>query len=497
MRRLCEVLPFGVLSPNAAGCPWARLLCLLLVPAIWFGPVPDASAASATSTPQTGIAVEGQLGGYAAALAAGGTSAYLALGPRVAVVDTTNPAMPRLLGQSPLLPGDVQHLAVSGPTLVAAYQPPSYPNLPTGLATFDVGNPSTPLAEGRFSLPNRVDALAIAGSVAYVAMGSSHGTGGSVWAIDLRNAANPQRLGQYLWPENTAAALAVAGSTVYLLLGDTMRLVSFANPAQPALLATTTLPALASGPSGGRAIAVTGSVLTVTQGMVGERSNGVGVLRTYDISDPRHPRPLGLLTGFGYPSNGLAVTNQTAYVAANDGIHVIDLGDPGQPRQLAVLAGNPQASALAWSGSALVVLQGGATPLAVVNVAHPAQPQVVGTLPDVTGVQGLALAGTTLSLSNSVSSLDVLDVSDPSRPALRSRLSVPGGIAAQAAAPSYVYAVGGPQTRNRQFVPGILTLVDVADPARPALVGPSPSWGTTSTSQRRPPAPVPATMVAA
>ena len=96
---------------------YLRLLCLLFLPATWLWSTPGDAAADVTPTAQTGIAVEGQLGGPIKDLAVQGSTVFLAVGPRVQIVDAANPAAPHALAQTPLLPGDVQHIGLTGATL--------------------------------------------------------------------------------------------------------------------------------------------------------------------------------------------------------------------------------------------------------------------------------------------------------------------------------------------------------------------------------------------
>ena len=56
----------------------------------------------------------GQLGGTMRAMAVQGSRAYVGAGPRLVVLDISDPAHPTVSGQSAVLPEIVEHVTVSG-----------------------------------------------------------------------------------------------------------------------------------------------------------------------------------------------------------------------------------------------------------------------------------------------------------------------------------------------------------------------------------------------
>jgi hypothetical protein len=76
----------------------------------------------------------GQIGGSAYAVAVDGQFAYLGQGPRMIVLDISNPAKPNLIGESEVLPGLVQGIQINGKY---AYTAVRY----GGLYIFDIRDP--------------------------------------------------------------------------------------------------------------------------------------------------------------------------------------------------------------------------------------------------------------------------------------------------------------------------------------------------------------------
>lgn len=120
-----------------------------------------------------------QMGGTFGPLAIDGDTVYLGIGPRLAVVDISDPAAPRLLWQSETLPGLVESLAVH-PGRV-------YLRVGSDLLVYDTGDPALPVQAGRF--PGVFGELVAAGDFVYAF--TSGGDPGLLIAIDVRDPANP------------------------------------------------------------------------------------------------------------------------------------------------------------------------------------------------------------------------------------------------------------------------------------------------------------------
>ncbi len=147
----------------------------------WFAP----QKVSSTSTMRA-MAVQGQY-------------AYIGAGPRLLVLDVSDPASPTLFGQSEILSYLVRDVAVVGGYAYVA------DGSGGGLQIIHVADPAHPTQIGSYDTPGTARRLAVAGGYAYVADGSA----GGLRIIDISDPANPVWLGDYDTPmsaEDVAAA---------------------------------------------------------------------------------------------------------------------------------------------------------------------------------------------------------------------------------------------------------------------------------------------------
>src|SRR5262249_13637152 len=142
------------------------------------------------------------------------------------------------------------------------------------------------------------------------------------------------------------------------------------------------------------------------------------------------------------------------------GLSVIDVSDPGAPRRIAHLQTPGGAFGLAISGSKVFIaanLEG----LQIVDISNPSQPALIGSWTDGSGYQayGVAANGSVVYLADSGNGLKVLDVSNPSAPILIGSLGIPTRVLTLSG--STLYLQSG----------GYVFVVDVTDPTAPAVRG--------------------------
>lgn len=103
----------GAYCPRGCGKTWK------------LGPVERGAGLRALHQQAPTVGLRAQIGGISYAVTISGTLAYAGTGPRLAVLDVSNPAQPALRGQTGVLPGVVRGVAVAGdftPTLPPAVQ---------------------------------------------------------------------------------------------------------------------------------------------------------------------------------------------------------------------------------------------------------------------------------------------------------------------------------------------------------------------------------------
>ena len=188
--------------------------------ALAWGPLPMPQAGVAAQQQAQSVALVGQIGGLTSAVAIQDSYAYIGVGPRLVVLDVADPAKPVVVGQTGVLPGVVQDVAVAGDY---AYVAAAY----SGLRIVNVSNPAAPTEAGYCDTPGTAYGVAVAGNYAYVADYSG------LRIVNVSNPVAPTEAGYYDAPGN-AVDVAVAGNYAYVAGGSFgLRIVNVANPAAP------------------------------------------------------------------------------------------------------------------------------------------------------------------------------------------------------------------------------------------------------------------------
>lgn len=94
--------------------------------------------------PDASLSLVNQIGGEVQAVSVQGNIAYVGIGPRLVILDISNPVSPQRIGQSDLLPGRIFRLAING----------NYAYATTGYAGVTVINISNAAAPPSSSLPS-------------------------------------------------------------------------------------------------------------------------------------------------------------------------------------------------------------------------------------------------------------------------------------------------------------------------------------------------------
>ena len=182
--------------------------------------------------PPVGENVElvGQIGGSTYAVAVQGGYAYIGVGPRLTVLDISDPSSPAGVGTTSLLAGLVTDLHVSGGYAYVA-------DGDAGLRVVDVSDPTRPSEVGFYDTPGQAHDVAVAGSYVYLADGpvgdDGNWTGGGLQVVDVSNPARPTEVGFCDTPRS-AHDVAVAGSYVYVAgVVAGLRVVDVSDPARP------------------------------------------------------------------------------------------------------------------------------------------------------------------------------------------------------------------------------------------------------------------------
>jgi hypothetical protein len=360
----------------------------------------------------------GQFGGYTGAVAVQGHLAFLGVGPRLLVLDISNPSQPQAVGQSGILPHIIQALSIHDTYVFIVTQDNS-------LHILDMSDISSLQEIGSYKPESIPDHRA------------------EYWAIDI--------------VEHTVYMLH-NGSTSFLSLVD------ITDPRHPVEAAVHELPRKVLD------ISVSGNYLYATSSRDG--------LFVIDITDPTTPIDVAHLPG---QFSSIAIQGTVAYLAAGDaGMHILDISDPADPIAIGVyqtdsmpvskvfLEGN-----LAYlidrydtQGTRYVFYQYGPPSLSgvvrVVDITNPAQPAEVSSFTMPVEIWTMTVKENMAFLATG--SLRIFDLTSPETPAEVGLYEIPGEVWDVNVRDNLAYLAGG--------VEG-LYVIDVTTPTAPGFVNTS------------------------
>jgi len=257
--------------------------------------------------------------------------------------------------------------------------------------------------------------------------------------------------------EIASNAVAIAGGHAYVAKGyqtvGGLDVVDISLPEAPLLVGAVSLPGY------GEDVAVAGDYAYVADGWAG--------LQVVDISDPIAPIVVGV-TDMPEFASDVALYAHYAVLAESDTgrLHVIDVADPAAP----VIIGGVDAQddiqdLVIADGFAYVIYRfvyPGTAGLRVFDLAAPELPILVADLPVQDWAQGLAVTDGRAYVVSSL--LQIVDVTDPTTPAILGSAEVPYGGREVVVVDEYAY-VGLGIGR-----PGLAT-IDVSWPESPIVTG--------------------------
>jgi parallel beta-helix repeat protein len=470
---------------------FSKILPILLISTLVFGNLLSIPAASAYQNQATVWDTIGQAGGPTQGIAVQGNYAYIGVGPRLIVVDISNPASPHPIGATTPFDYFVQGVTVSGtfayvaagsaglrivniatpsdPIQVGAWDSPGFAeNLsvsgdfayladgPYGLRVVDVSNPVAPVEVAHAFDMNYAYDVATSGRYAYVAAG-----GAGLLVVDISNPVYPVEAGTYDTPGNARAVTASGGLVWVADERSGLQVLNVSDPLQPALLGS---------------LQTEGWAFDVTiSGSLAYIAAAFGGLRVVNISDPAHPVEMGGISWKQSNAIGLMLTGGRVYLAdRKNGLRVINSSNPASPVQIGYWNGFTFAHSVEVAGNYAYVAAG-FNGVRVYSLSNPTHPVEVGSFLADGLFFSLKLSGNRLYAGTMISSPEkgvyVLDISDPAHPqqiGYYSDLAECWGIDV---AGNTVYVVDA----------GVLKVLDFSNPPNLNLVGsyPMPSGGLT------------------
>jgi len=415
---------------------FAFLVCIVLL----LPPVPDGAqpgglanaAPPAATTDVENVEFVGHVGGASIAVFIRSSYAYVGKGPKVAVLDVSNPSSPTVVGRMAPLPDVVSDIYVSGFYAYVA-------DRNGGLRVVDISDPASPTEVGSHDTPGNAEGVYVSDSYAYIAAGGLR-------VVDISDPANPTEVGFYSTLGHDEDVY-VSGSYAYVAAGTGgLRVVDIADPANPAEVGSYDM-------SDARGIYISGSYAYAADWAEG--------LRVIDVSDPANPTEVG---SYDTPGNalGIYVSGSYAYIAdAHGGLRVVNISDPANPTE----AGFYDTPGSAWdvyvcdSHAYVADWNKG---LRVMDVSDPANPTETGFYEMLGYERGVSVSGSYAYVVNGSGGLRVVDVSDIANPTEIGYCNTPGDAEGVYISASYAYVA------DRW---GGLRVIDISNPVNPIEVG--------------------------
>jgi hypothetical protein len=433
-------------------------------------------AAAAASGQEISLSLAGQWGGTLMAASVRGDRAYLAIGPRVVVLDVADPANPVRLGQSPVLPNYIPGTQVVG----------DYAYLACAYGDFqivDVSDPAAPAWVGGCDIGNDARDVAVSGDYAYVVEGFRVEGNPDLVVVDVSTPSAPHVVGACPISGGNGWHVALAGQYAYVTSScGGLDVIDISNPAAPIRVAS--VPVGCSG-----AIEIVGTLAYVE----------AGGLNIVDISNPLAPARIGRC-----PidvASGVAVIGDDAYVTSYfDGLVVVDISDPRAPVRIASY-GEYQNTDCVVAQDGLLYALDRRSGLHILDVSDPHVPQCIGTYDAVAKGETVTISDNIAYLTEYFRGIHVIDVTnraDPQQLALFDQRTVNinarGTLAHNAAGdsgfnvismeyPAAPVLLGSCHTVDRAYGSVLydnyayviddsagITVIDVADPTDPVLL---------------------------
>ncbi len=192
----------------------------------------------------------------------------------------------------------------------------------------------------------------------YAAALQGSGAGGLA-CFDL-SSGTPNLLGSLMYPSDSSFALQVSGTTVFLGLADSLKVVDASNPQSPVEIGSVAIPVNALSLSGNTLFAGTGD----------------GRLVVYDVSTPASPKQIASVT-MPLPSTMRLSGTLLLVAAGQSGLLVFDVSNPSAPVMLSQFS--PTVNAPVWdvvslAGSA-VMLAADSSGVVTVDISNPSHPR--------------------------------------------------------------------------------------------------------------------------
>lgn len=483
--------------------------------------LPILSQTHRETQPSSRLELVGQAGGVIYSMVAHDNYLYLGAGPRLVILNVSDPSHPVFVGQTEILSDLAYNLAIdsnyayiangtaglvivnisnpSSARIVARYPTPglardvavahghAYVASSTGLSIFEATFPWDPSSASFVNISENIYGVRVTQDYAYVIDADRR-----LYVINISNSADPINIGSFEI-SGSARQIELLGGYAYAFNLFNVDILDLTNPAVPRYVGGYGL-----SPANDGGLAVWGTFLFVTgsagleivdvsnpaaptriglfpttwnwrvaaQGTQVYVAGRFGGLRVIDVADPQHPAQASFYDVAGYAAD-VKVAGNYAYLAGwRSGLRIIDVANPTQPGEVGSYTPEGFINHVAMSQNYAYTV--GSLGLRIINVANPAAPSQAGLLQTAGTLTCIAVQGGYAYMGESNSELDqglfIARIADPSNPSEISYL--------RAYDPRDIAVAG-----NYVYFPA-LSIYTIADLANPVRIGYSYITGT-------------------
>ncbi|RLC21872.1 MAG: hypothetical protein DRI57_01285 [Deltaproteobacteria bacterium] len=423
--------------------------------------------------------------GYAWGVAINGSHLYVADGDQgLQIMDISDPSHPDKKSSVPTPGSDARKVEVKNNYAYIADGENG------GLQIMDVSNPASPKIVGNVDTPGNARSLAVNGTIAYVADGE-----GGLQIINIEEPQSPQMIASIDIPR-FASDVEVIGNRAYVTdLYRGLQVIDIGEPENPKIVASVNTPGFALGITGngrysyiadgtkglriidanerqktvsfvnttGRkpwGVEVVGNYAYVTDNTMTDQEV-IGRLEVIDISDPQSPQIVGSVE-IGGSATGLVIEGDYAYVGAWDkGLQVINIGNPEHPFIIDDPIDIPAGYIIDVATDGNYIYAADCNHNGSLQVINTAISEIVGSVNTRGEAYDIAVREGYAYVADGIRGLQVIDISNPTNPALKGSVLTPGIARGVTAGISHVYVAD--ETDGLQ-------IIDVTDPETPLII---------------------------
>ncbi len=420
----------------------------------------------ASVAPPAILTLSSVLGGTSHAVAHAAPHVFIAVGPRVVVLDATDLAAPVELGATDMFPGNVIALAVDGDEVYAGVEFSG--GAAYLLCVINVSNPLWPSVKGCTALAGHPARIVAEEGVAYVA---AQPVGMDI--IDVSNPDLPARITTFA-TDAPAYDLDIADGRAYIAVEHVVYLIGgVPNTLGGVVMVDISNPAVPVDAGVFNRDIPDGRQIVERLRVRGTRGYAIGndTVSVYDITDPNDALLLGRTIVARAADSELALGDDELWVIhplPNVGATRVDFSDPIEPRVTNTID-TPTVS-MAWSGVAVDDSLVAATRLGgydLLDLSDTSVPMISTPFEAIGSVSGVVLRGDYLIAAARQRGLVVIDIADPSAPrTLADVAEADRDAIAVASDADHAYLLS-PST---SILAPRLDVYDLTDPAVPSLV---------------------------